>query len=263
MARHIWQMKLTDLHGQATQIAQEFKTIETSFGTHCLSKLLPLVLGVLERLELYIDEYEKLQTENAKINLKLSGQDHFDSASSGLDNYVVVVAPSDSEALKTLQRAKPSDLLLRSPSKERASPAPVVFSLHTPEAPATPLSATHATTQFTYAAETPIEQQLQKARDELAATQLTVMQLQEENLQLMTKLNQLSKSSTVIEGEYQQQVETAQHYKADLLTVLMEKAELKQDMMTIQDELDVTKRQLKECISRLSSQQQQLDLLDT
>lgn len=98
-------MKLTDLHGQATQIAQEFKTIETSFGTHCLSKLLPLVLGVLERLELYIDEYEKLQTENAKINLKLSGQDHFDSASSGLDNYVVVVAPSDSEALKTLQRA--------------------------------------------------------------------------------------------------------------------------------------------------------------
>ena len=98
-------MKLTDLHGQATQIAQEFKTIETSFGTHCLSKLLPLVLGVLERLELYIDEYEKLQTENAKINLKLSGQDHFDSASSGLDNYVVVVAPDDSEALKTLQRA--------------------------------------------------------------------------------------------------------------------------------------------------------------
>ena len=58
---------------------------------------------------------------------------------------------------------------------ERASPAPVVFSLHTPEAPATPLSATHAITQFTYAAETPIEQQLQKARDELAATQLTVM----------------------------------------------------------------------------------------
>ena len=93
------------------------------------------------------------------------------------------------------KKKKPSDLLLRSPSKaevstnlpmaqllsapgstpERASPAPVVFSLHTPEAPATPLSATHAITQFTYAAETPIEQQLQKARDELAATQLTVM----------------------------------------------------------------------------------------
>lgn len=108
MARHNWQMKLTDVHGQAFQIAQEFKTIETSFGTHCLSKLLPLVLGVLERLELYVEEYEKLQTENAKMNLKISGQDRSDSAASGLDSFVFVVAPNDAEALKTLERTRPA-----------------------------------------------------------------------------------------------------------------------------------------------------------
>ena len=88
----------------------------------------------------------------------------------------------------------------------------------------------------------------------------------------------------ISKGEYQQQLERAKHYKEDLLSVLMEKTELKQSMMAVQDELDITKRyvamavktlnmatcssfplyrQLKECISRLSSQQQQLDLLET
>ena len=275
MARHNWQMKLTDVHGQAFQIAQEFKTIETSFGTHCLSKLLPLVLGVLERLELYVEEYEKLQTENAKMNLKISGQDRSDSAASGLDSFFFVVAPNDAEALKTLERTRPATFsskvemstthsmprLLPAPGSsmlENASPSPTspaAFSLHTPEAPATSLSHTQANT-LACAVEASIEQQLQIA-------QSTVMKLQEDNLQLMTKLNQLSKSYAAIEGEYQQQLERAKHYKEDLLSVLMEKTELKQSMMAVQDELDITKRQLKECISRLSSQQQQLDLLET
>ena len=114
MARQIWQLKLTELHTQATQIAQEFKTIETSFGTHCVSKLLPLVVGVLERLELYVDEYEKLQTENAKLSLKLSDHDRTDSAGSGLDNYVIVVAPSDPElhtlGNRALERTSPNNV---------------------------------------------------------------------------------------------------------------------------------------------------------
>ena len=109
MARHIWQLKLTELHGQATQIAQEIKIIETSFGAHCVSKLLPLVVGVLERLEQYVDEYEKLQTENAQLSLKLSGQDCSDSNASGLDNYVIVVTRSDPElGSRTLDRVRPN-----------------------------------------------------------------------------------------------------------------------------------------------------------
>ena len=69
-AEELCRLKLSDVCDIATTVGQEFHRLIGEFGSTTLSVLVPTVVGALEHLEVYVEEYQKLQTQNCKLRLE-------------------------------------------------------------------------------------------------------------------------------------------------------------------------------------------------
>ena len=63
-------LQFADVHKLAKSIGQEFQRIIEEYGGNCVSVLVPTVVDALEYLELYVEEHQKLRTQNYKLMLE-------------------------------------------------------------------------------------------------------------------------------------------------------------------------------------------------
>ncbi len=61
---------LSDVHDIATKVGQEFQRLIEAYGCSSVSTIIPTVVEALEHLESYVEEYQKLQTQNFKLILE-------------------------------------------------------------------------------------------------------------------------------------------------------------------------------------------------
>lgn len=60
-------LRLTDVHAMAETVGREFKGLTDKFGASCVMGLVPPVVEALERLEVYVESYQKLQTRLCEL----------------------------------------------------------------------------------------------------------------------------------------------------------------------------------------------------
>lgn len=63
-------LQLSDVYEIATATGQEFHRLIGEFGSTTMSALVSTVVGALENLEVYVEEYQKLRTQNCKLRLE-------------------------------------------------------------------------------------------------------------------------------------------------------------------------------------------------
>ena len=63
-------LQLSDVYEIATSVGQEFQRLIGEFGSTTMSVLVSTVVGALEHLEVYVEEYQKLRTQNCKLRLE-------------------------------------------------------------------------------------------------------------------------------------------------------------------------------------------------
>lgn len=62
-------LRLTDVHTTAETAGRELKKLTDKFGTECVMGLVPPVVEALERLEVYVEGYQHLQTRLSRLQL--------------------------------------------------------------------------------------------------------------------------------------------------------------------------------------------------
>lgn len=62
-------LRLTDVHATAETVGREFKELTDKFGMECIKRLVPPVLEALERLEVYVEGYQHLQTRLSRLQM--------------------------------------------------------------------------------------------------------------------------------------------------------------------------------------------------
>ena len=63
-------MQLPEVYDIARKVGEEFQHIIGEFGGRCVATLVPIVVEALEYLEIYVEEYQTLQTRNYKLLLE-------------------------------------------------------------------------------------------------------------------------------------------------------------------------------------------------
>ena len=66
-------LRITDVYEIAKNIAKQFQEVISEYGSHSVSAVIPMVIEALEHLEFYVENYEKLQTERARLALVNEG----------------------------------------------------------------------------------------------------------------------------------------------------------------------------------------------
>lgn len=60
----------SDVHDMATRVGKEFQRLIEEYGCSSVSTLVPTVVEALEHLENYVEQYQKVQTQNFKLMLE-------------------------------------------------------------------------------------------------------------------------------------------------------------------------------------------------
>lgn len=60
-------LRLSDVHAMADTVGREFKELTDKFGASCVMGLVPPVVDALERLEVYVESYQKMQTRLCEL----------------------------------------------------------------------------------------------------------------------------------------------------------------------------------------------------
>ena len=63
-------LQLSEVYDIARKVGEEFQRIIGEFGGRCVATLVPTVVEALEYLEIYVEEYQTLQTRNYKLLLE-------------------------------------------------------------------------------------------------------------------------------------------------------------------------------------------------
>lgn len=62
-------LRLSDVHATAETVGREFKELTDKFGMQCIMGLVPPVVDALERLEVYVESYQHLQTRLSELQM--------------------------------------------------------------------------------------------------------------------------------------------------------------------------------------------------
>lgn len=66
----VCKLQLPEVYDIARKVGEEFQHIIGEFGGRCVATLVPTVVEALEYLEIYVEEYQTLQTRNYKLLLE-------------------------------------------------------------------------------------------------------------------------------------------------------------------------------------------------
>lgn len=66
----VCKLELPEVYDIARKVGEEFQRIIGEFGGRCVATLVPTVIEALEYLEIYVEEYQSLQTRNYKLLLE-------------------------------------------------------------------------------------------------------------------------------------------------------------------------------------------------